>query len=193
LHRIVTDDEKWIHYDNPKKRKSWGPPGYASTSIAKPNIHRKKLILCLVGSAWCRVLWVAQTERDHYWGSLPNTIDEIESSTQGKTRPLLLQAWQNYSPVWQCSTTCCGAGQNLLRNTQIGSSIPPAVFFKHCSFRLLLVPIDDAWPVFTSYEDTKNYIDDWIASKDEAFFRRSIHMLLKSWEKVVASDDHYFE
>ena len=24
---------------------------------------------------------------------------------------------------------------------------------------------------FTSYEDTKNCIDDWIASKDEAFFR----------------------
>jgi len=24
LHRIVTDDEKWIHYDNQKKRKSWG-------------------------------------------------------------------------------------------------------------------------------------------------------------------------
>jgi len=23
LHRIVTGDEKWIHYDNPKKRKSW--------------------------------------------------------------------------------------------------------------------------------------------------------------------------
>ena len=26
LHRIsVTDSEKWIHYDNSKKRKSWGP------------------------------------------------------------------------------------------------------------------------------------------------------------------------
>ena len=32
------------------------------------------------------VLWVAQTERNHYWGSLPNTIDEIELNTQGKTR-----------------------------------------------------------------------------------------------------------
>jgi len=42
---------------------------------------------------------------------------------------------------------------------------------------------------FTSYEDTK--IDDWIASK--AFFRRGIHMLLERWEKVVASDGHYFE
>ena len=23
LHRIVTDDEKWIHYDNPKRKKSY--------------------------------------------------------------------------------------------------------------------------------------------------------------------------
>jgi len=43
------------------------------------------------------------------------------------------------------------------------------------------------------YEDTKNCIDDWIASKDEAFFRRGIHMLPERWEKVVASDGHYFE
>ncbi|KAJ0172080.1 hypothetical protein K1T71_012053 [Dendrolimus kikuchii] len=26
LHRIVTGDEKWAHYDNPKRRKSWGYP-----------------------------------------------------------------------------------------------------------------------------------------------------------------------
>jgi len=45
----------------------------------------------------------------------------------------------------------------------------------------------------TSYEETKNCIDDWIASKDEAFFRRGIHMLPERWEKVVASDGHYFE
>ena len=31
LHRIVTGDEKWVHYDNPKRRKSWGVPGHAST------------------------------------------------------------------------------------------------------------------------------------------------------------------
>jgi len=46
---------------------------------------------------------------------------------------------------------------------------------------------------FTSYEVTKNCIDDWIASKDEAFFRCGIHMLPERWEKVVASDGHYFE
>jgi len=41
--------------------------------------------------------------------------------------------------------------------------------------------------------DTKNCIGDWIASEDEAFFRRGIHMLPERWEKVVASDGHYFE
>jgi len=30
---------------------------------------------------------------------------------------------------------------------------------------------------FTSYEATKNCIDDWIASKDEVFFRRGIRKM----------------
>ena len=47
LHRIVTGDEKWIRYDNPKRRKSWGLPGHASSSTAKPNIHGAKLMLCI--------------------------------------------------------------------------------------------------------------------------------------------------
>jgi len=38
----------------------------------------------------------------------------------------------------------------------------------------------------------KNCIDDWIASKDEAFFR-GILILPERWEKVVVSDGHYFE
>jgi len=67
LHRTVTD-EKWIHYDNSKKRKSWGPSGHAS-STTKSNIHRKKLMLCIWWDQLGVVYYVAQTERDHYWDS----------------------------------------------------------------------------------------------------------------------------
>ena len=47
LHRIVTGDEKWIHYGNPKRRKSWGLPSHASTSSVRPNIHAAKVMLCI--------------------------------------------------------------------------------------------------------------------------------------------------
>jgi len=43
-----------------------------------------------------------------------------------------------------------------------------------------------------SYEEIKNWIDTWIASKDEQFFRRGIRTLPERWEKVMASDE-YFE
>ena len=47
LYRIVTGDEKWILYDKPKRKTSWGQPGHASTSTAKANFHGKKLLLCI--------------------------------------------------------------------------------------------------------------------------------------------------
>ncbi|GFU28593.1 mariner Mos1 transposase [Trichonephila clavipes] len=47
LHCIVTGDEKWVRYVNPKRRKSWGYPGHASTSTAKPNILGTKVMLSI--------------------------------------------------------------------------------------------------------------------------------------------------
>lgn len=47
LHRIITGDEKWIHYDNPKRKKSYVKPGQPAKSTAKPNIHGAKVMLCI--------------------------------------------------------------------------------------------------------------------------------------------------
>ena len=47
LHRIVAGDENWVHYDNPKRRKSWGTSGNASTSTTRPNIRGAKVMLCI--------------------------------------------------------------------------------------------------------------------------------------------------
>ena len=46
---------------------------------------------------------------------------------------------------------------------------------------------------FTYYEETKNWVDSWIAAKDEKFFQRGIRMLPERWGKVVANDGQYFE
>ena len=47
LHRIVTVDEKWIHYDKPKRKKSYVKPGQPAKSTAKSNIHGAKVMLCI--------------------------------------------------------------------------------------------------------------------------------------------------
>ncbi|KAG5323515.1 MOS1T transposase, partial [Pseudoatta argentina] len=46
---------------------------------------------------------------------------------------------------------------------------------------------------FRSFEKVKNWIDSWIVSKDDQFFRRGIRTLPERWEKIVASDGQYFE
>ena len=60
-------------------------------------------------------------------------------------------------------------------DTQMGSSTHPPYSpdiapSNYHLFRLMTYGLPEQH--FTPYEDTKNCIDDWIASKDEAFFRR---------------------
>jgi len=44
---IVTGDEKWIFYDNPKKKKHYVDPRQPTTSMPKRNIHSSKVMLCI--------------------------------------------------------------------------------------------------------------------------------------------------
>jgi len=39
LYQIITGDEKWIYFDNPKQRKSWVDPDQSTTFISRRNIH----------------------------------------------------------------------------------------------------------------------------------------------------------
>ena len=65
LHRIMIGDKKWVHYDSPKRIKSWGMPGHASTSKARPNIHGTKVMLCIwwdhLGVMYCELLKPSET------------------------------------------------------------------------------------------------------------------------------------
>ena len=46
---------------------------------------------------------------------------------------------------------------------------------------------------FRSYEDIEEWLDSWITSKDEHFYRNGIRALPGRWAKVVANDGQYFE
>jgi histone-lysine N-methyltransferase SETMAR len=47
LHRIVTGDEKWVHYENSKRKKAWVTPSEPGPSQPKRDSHCAKVMLCV--------------------------------------------------------------------------------------------------------------------------------------------------
>jgi len=47
LHRIVTGNEKWIYFQNPKRKKSWVDPAQPSTFSSRSNRFGRKTMLCV--------------------------------------------------------------------------------------------------------------------------------------------------
>ena len=46
---------------------------------------------------------------------------------------------------------------------------------------------------FRSFEDIEKWLDSWIDSKDEHFYRNGIRALPERWAKVVANNGQCFE
>lgn len=87
LHRIVIDHEKLIHCENLKERKCH--------TLTASLIYRKNAC-CVIGWIYSCTLRVAQIDRIHYWDSLLNIVDKIESSilkkrTDGYSKQTILK------------------------------------------------------------------------------------------------------
>ncbi|GFX88756.1 histone-lysine N-methyltransferase SETMAR [Trichonephila clavipes] len=46
--KLITGDEKWILYENIKRKKCYCKPGTSSATVPKPSIHQQKILLCLL-------------------------------------------------------------------------------------------------------------------------------------------------
>ena len=44
---MVTGDEKWVTYDNVKRKRSWSKSGEVAQTVAKPGLTARKVLLCV--------------------------------------------------------------------------------------------------------------------------------------------------
>jgi transposase len=197
LHRIVTGDEKWIHYDNPERKKSWVKRGQPSTSKAKPNIHGSKLMLCIWWDQLGAVYYELLQPNESITGARYRTQLMRLSQALKEKRPqyverhdkVILQHDNARPHVAQPVKTYLETlNWEILPHPPYSPDIAPSDYHL---FRSMTHGLAEQH--FTSYDECKNWVDSWIASKDESFFRRGIRMLPERWEKVVASDGQYFE
>ena len=77
----------------------------------------------------------------------------------------------------------------------MGRSTPPTVFTalapsEYHLFRSMQHGLSEQH--LHSYEEVKNWLDEWLALKNEKFFWRGIHSLTERWGKFIANDGQYF-
>ncbi|UYV78320.1 hypothetical protein LAZ67_16000961 [Cordylochernes scorpioides] len=174
LHRIVTGDEKWIHYDNPKRRKSSVKPGHASTSTAKPNIHGKKLMLCIwwdqLGVIYYELLQPNETitgERYQQQLMRLSRALKIKRPLYAKRHDKVIYQHDNARPhvAKVVKETLEALQWDVLPHPLYSPDIAPSDYHM---FRSMTHGLAEQH--FTSYEEAKNWVNVWISSKDEDFF-----------------------
>lgn len=197
LHRIVTGDEKWVHYDNPKRRATYGYPGHASVSTTVQNIHGLKLMLCIwwdqQGVVYYELLQPGETITGEVYRRqlmrLSRALKEKRPETVTRHNKVILQH-DNARPhvAKPVKTYLETLKWEVLPHPPYSPDVAPSDYYLFRSMQHGLVDQH-----FTNFGEVKNWIDSWIADKPAEFFKKGIHELPEKWEKVVASDGQYFE
>ena len=197
LHQIVTCDEKWIHHDNPKSKKSYVKPGQPANSTAKPNIHGAMVMLCI---------WWDQKSVLHYELLKPSeTINGERYRTQlirlkraiAEKRPeyatrheAIIFHHDNARPhvAIPVKNYLENRGWEVLPPPPYSLDLSPSDYHLFRSMQNAFTEIR-----FTSEQGIKNWLGSPLAAKPAQFFWDGIHKLSERWEKVIASDGQYFE
>ncbi|GFU79132.1 mariner Mos1 transposase [Trichonephila clavipes] len=167
LHRILSGNKKWNYFENPKRDQSL----LHIYALLKP---RETIIT------------------DRYKQQLFNLNDAIlEKLEQYKKRQHKAIFLDDNAPSHRTKPTkgiVKVLGREPLAHSAYSPDLAPSDYHLFSSLGHAL-----ADQRFTSYENVKSWLDDWLASKDRSFFWRGIHKLPERWGNCVASDGSYFE
>ena len=197
LWKIVTGDEKWIRYENPVNKKQWLNPGQASKNTPKPDIHGKKVMLCvwwdLKGIIHYEVLEPKQTvNSDVYSQQLRRLSEKIREKRSvpghGNRKVILLHDNARPHVALQTKETILELGWEVMPHSAYSPDLAPSDYYL---FRSLQSSLSEK--TFEKVEDIENYLDSYFCSKPQCFYRDGIRQLPIRWEKVIASQGNYFD
>lgn len=197
LHRIVTGDEKWIYFENPKRRKSWVDPGQPSTSCSRPNRFGQKTMLCVwwdqQGLVYYELLKPGETVDAHRYHQqlikLHRALREKRPDYEQRHEKLIFLHDNAPSHTSKIVRNYLEAlNWEVLPHPAYSPDLAPSDYHLFSSMGHAL-----AEQHFDSYDDVRKWLDEWFASREKEFFWRGIHKLPDRWRKCVVSEGKYFE
>lgn len=197
LHRIVTGDEKWIYFENPKRNRSYVKRGQPAKSTARPNRFGQKAMLCVFwdqrGVVWWDLLKPGETVTGNRYQQQLTELDQKlkqnrPESNRRQHRPILLDDNATPHRTKAVKEMVQGFGWESLAHAAYSPDLAPSDYYLFSSMGHAL-----AGQRFRSFENVKNWLTDWFAQMDERWFWCGIHKLPERWSRCVASDGNYFE
>jgi [histone H3]-lysine36 N-dimethyltransferase SETMAR len=196
LHRIVTGDEKWIFFENPKRGKSWTEPGTAPNTIAKQDRFGKKALLCVWwdqrGLVYYELLKPGETVTGERYEEQMICLEEALDEKRPEHREWhnhLILLHDNAKPhvSKDVKTIINGLGWETLSHPAYSPDLAPSDYHLFRSMAHAL-----AEQKFSSYENVQIWVEEWFASKSEDFFRAGIRQLPERWATCIANQGNYF-
>jgi len=195
LSRIVTGDEKWVYYENPKRKAAYVDPGQPGPSQPKRDIHARKVMLCIwwdqKGVVYYELLKPNETvTADRYRTQLIKMEHALKNKRPriASKREKVVFHDDNAKPhrAEIVKKKVEDFGWDRLDQPAYSPDLAPSDYHL---FRSMQIDLADVR--FHNDEEVRKWIDDWIAKKDEEFFRRGIHKLPERWREVIANDGEY--
>jgi histone-lysine N-methyltransferase SETMAR len=194
LKQIVTGDEKWVLYANPKRKKAWLQPGSSSTVVAKPGLYPKKMLLCVWWN-WQGVLHYELLPQGETVTAAKYCLqlNDLKAAIAVK-HPALLNRRRvvfhhdNARPHVALSVRekLIEFDWDVLPHPPYSPDLAPSDYHLFRSMQHSL-----SGEKFASPEGIKNHLNQYFASQPSDFYQKGIWSLPNRWRKVIELRGHY--
>nr|pir hypothetical protein B0564.5 - Caenorhabditis elegans [Caenorhabditis elegans] len=188
LNNLVTGDEKWVLYVNHSRKRQWLPIGEKGIPTPKPDLHPKKIMICVWWGVQGPVHWeLLPTNKtitaDYYCAQL----DRVAEKINGKYEKLYF-LHDNAMPHVAKKTfqKLQDLGWTVLPHPPYSPDLAPTDYH-------LFLSLSDYMrdKQFDDEEHLKTELSTFFSSRSPDFFSRGIMMLPSKWQQVVDTNGEY--
>lgn len=194
LKRLITGDEKWVVYNNIKRKRSWSRPGEPAQTTSKAGIHQKKVLLSVwwdyKGIVYFELLPPNRTINSVVYieqlTKLNNAVEEKRAELTNRKGVVFHH--DNARPHTSLVTRqkLLELGWDVLPHPPYSPDLAPSDYFL---FRSLQNSLNGK--NFNNDDDVKSYLIQFFANKNQKFYERGIMMLPERWQKVIDQNGQY--
>jgi histone-lysine N-methyltransferase SETMAR len=194
LDRIVTGDEKWVCYDNVRRRKQCLDPGQNPFPNVKPDMHPKKIMLFIwwdmKGVIYFELSDINLTITANVYSQQLQRLNEVLSQKRpalANQKAVILLHDNSRPHVAQLTQQKIEQlGWEVLPHPPWSPDLAPSDYHLFLSLRNYLCNKH-----YEDFDELKSDLTAFFESKPGSFYRCGIELLPERWSKVVENNDDY--